>query len=327
MTVTCDNCNKNFKYPCLLTKHFKSKTACVKNLLCNSITVENTCPKCSKKFTRKSNLFRHLKLVDCTKKKLIYPANPKIEYIKNMVHGNNNTINVDQSTNINIHLGSNVVLPFDALNYDYVMKHIFTKEVMFELLKAGAMPAMCFRMMHLNPEFPKGHSVIPKNKRDNTYNIKGKDGWKVKHFDEFIRDYFSNIQYIIDIFKEENISDKMFTSFIKEKIDKLDNKFCYFFDDDRILDDTKNWIKMIKKELINAETMLRNTKRKDTRKLGGKKDADDIDLLGDGSGVGKVADEGDIGEEEEKIKKYKEEYAKKMEIINTLADVHNVKTI
>lgn len=287
MPVFCELCGKEFLYPNRLRRHLAGKLPCVKK--------KYNCHKCNKEFKIKSQLTRHLNgKTDCAKRVVKYPKNNKIEYMKNIIFSDNST-NITNVTNININIGADKVIPFGKINYDYIMNNnVFNKNMMYDLIKFAAMPVMYFRYVHLNPDHPERHNVLLKNKKDETMNIKESDGWKVKHFNEVIREYFSNLQNLLNIFKKKYFSDETFTEYLKNKFDDIDYKFTVFFEDDKTTSNTKQWMRSIKKELTDANVMLRKTKRKDNRKIMGEKE-EALNL-----------------EEEKKIEEYKELYEKKI---------------
>lgn len=278
MIHVCEFCKREFKYPYLLKKHLDKKLSCIKS--------EPKCNKCGKVFASKFSLQRHQtnRKSDCTKFIKSKYTNEKIEYMKKMIAGDystqtdnsttTNTINSNNINNINvhIHMGANMVLPFGKEDTNTI-----SKEMMYHILKFSAMPVMYLRMLHLNPKLPQNHNVILKNKKTNTMNIKTKDGWKEKSYMQFIFDYINNLQFMLDWFQKENIDDSKLTDFLKEKIADFDYKFDRFLVDDKILSDTKQWIKSMRQELIDSQKMLLETKRKDTRSKKGKDESLDIE--------------------------------------------------
>lgn len=264
MPVTCELCNKEFKYPCFLERHLNSKKKCnVK---------EFKCKKCNKTFPQNWRYQLHLKRkTPCVKVYKQY-TNHKIEMMNDAIYGKNITnnitnnidnsvTNIDNSINITIQPGANFILPFGKEN-----NSMMTKEMIEHLLKYAAMPVMYFRMLHLNPKYPENHNVILKNKKDNKMNIKTKDGWKEKSYMEFITDFINDLQhklYLYGLMTEEEITDIKRRKFIKDKIADLDYKCQRFLEDDKILSDVKQWIRSMRIELIDAQSFLLVSKRID----------------------------------------------------------------
>lgn len=233
---------------------------------------------------------------DCRKYMTIYQPTNKSEYMEKMLGTNtknsmknsqntmtnsqNNTVNTVNSNNTNVtinnnfHLGADKIVPFNRMNYDFIMNNIIDREGMLRMLKNQGMPVMMFRQGNLNPKFPKGHNVNIKNIKAGTMNVKEKDGWKVKDYKEFLRDFINNLQNILQIFETVNEEeDTPLSDYFKAKIKDLDYKFSHFYDNDndKTLPDVKMWFNRIKQEMIDCSEMLKNSMRKDTRKYKKKK--------------------------------------------------------
>lgn len=293
MPVKCKYCEKEFKYPYLLRRHLNGVRPCLKEKL--------ICEKCGREFNRTDSFKRHLNMkTDCRRFLTIYPPTDKSEYMEKvlgtknsmknsqntMTNSQNNTVNTVNSNNTNVtinnnfHLGADKIVPFNRMNYDFIMNNIIDREGMLRMLKNQGMPVMMFRQGNLNPKFPKGHNVNIKNIKAGTMNVKEKDGWKVKDYKEFLRDFINNLQNILQIFETVNEEeDTPLSDYFKAKIKDLDYKFSHFYDNDndKTLPDVKMWFNRIKQEMIDCSEMLKNSMRKDTRKSKKKKKIEGTD--------------------------------------------------
>ena len=74
--ISCDDCRKEFRYPCFLLKHLQRKYPCyspvppLRNELCQEIKEETPksvyeCEKCGKQFNTKQGKYQHKKNVKC----------------------------------------------------------------------------------------------------------------------------------------------------------------------------------------------------------------------------------------------------------------------
>lgn len=347
MTVTCERCKKEFKYPYLLKKHLEKKNSCLNNVLNQLILADNICKKCNKKFKNRSNLLKHLKTVDCTAVKSYYPDNPKITQHINYINGNNNVINqnttvnnVINNNNIHIHIGANTVIPFNKFTYDKVMDHLISRDDMITLFEMESMPVAYMRNIHINSRLPQGHCVNIKNKNKNEVNIKETDGWKIREFTEFILDYLNNLQRIIFLFEGE-IKDHPSYIEIKKNMEKIDKEITIYMDnvnEDGTIDtknispDLKIWMKRIKEELLDYSTMLKKTKLKDVRKPAKKKKITDSDesILIDDADVEDLSSDNEsiIDEDDEgykKAKEYEKKFDKQLNMLKTITKLRTDK--
>ena len=244
MPAVCPHCEKEFKHEWILTRHLNRKTKC---------THRFKCQKCNKYFKSKWELRRHKNIkTDCALRKTKI-VNSNIDNSVNKTINNNNSIN-----NSNIHLHFDGVNPFGRENKNYI-----SKELIFDLIRYKAMPAMYFEMLHLHPDHPENHNIPMSNKREKMVKVKTKGGWKQVPWLEQKRDLINEIEYDMDRFHEYHKDDESYTPLLKEKMKMFLKIFSDFMNDDIQTEDLQIWLKKIEMEMINEKRMLLLTKNKD----------------------------------------------------------------
>ena len=182
--IICKKCGDEFKTVQSLNKHLRRKTNCMKIKTNDSYSTpiitesnkDNKCYICGKTYSTKSNLKRHRKTCNIQDKgpdiiQLLMNQQKQIDFLQNQlitnqinplnvtINNNNNTINIQQNTYVNI-----TICSFG----DEDLTKLDKKKIM-ELLKGQIedfMPKM-IEHVHANPDHPDFHNVFydPKNEK------------------------------------------------------------------------------------------------------------------------------------------------------------------
>ena len=207
----CNKCQKNYKTIKYLINHQKS---------CNGLSVL-TCPKCMFTFTSRQAKSNHIKKNNCKAKSIIHGINPDVKNEIN-INGNNNTININNITNIN-NYGSERT---DHITYDEILKIIFNS--------CDYIIPKYIELKHYNKDFPENHNI--KYDKIKGCSIKNDDKWNVADIDyisdnlfnknssELIK-FYNNYKKDIDIIikkKEENYVKKELFQYIYLRFNYLD---------------------------------------------------------------------------------------------------------
>ena len=207
----CNKCQKNYKTIKYLINHQKS---------CNGLSVL-TCPKCMFTFTSRQAKSNHIKKNNCKAKSIIHGINPDVKNEIN-INGNNNTININNITNIN-NYGSERT---DHITYDEILFLIFNS--------CDYIIPKYIELKHYNKDFPENHNI--KYDKIKGCSIKNDDKWNVADIDyisdnlfnknssELIK-FYNNYKKDIDIIikkKEENYVKKELFQYIYLRFNYLD---------------------------------------------------------------------------------------------------------
>jgi uncharacterized C2H2 Zn-finger protein len=112
---TCPTCKIVFKYPSILKKHFETTIHCIKtddeikDFINNNKTINKTCNRCNKIFTRQDNYNRHISNLTCTNTSINTVNTNKLtkENMKKLLKVKKTLLNEQNSTNVNINNNNN----------------------------------------------------------------------------------------------------------------------------------------------------------------------------------------------------------------------------
>jgi hypothetical protein len=196
-----------------------------------------TCNYCSKMFSRKDNMVRHME-ERCKKnnnvnyKDLFYKAKEEFENEKNELKkhiellltkvGNTTTINNTNNIQLN--------------NYGKEDLSHITDNLKIQLLDIpyGAIPKM-IEEVHFNDNKPENKNIALTNKKDNKLKVFSNNKWNYRNKDEILHDLIDGKYFILDSYYEDNVNK------LDKKYKNYDNfRKCYDNNDKKLLEQLKN---------------------------------------------------------------------------------------
>ena len=192
--------------------HFSSKiTQFPSKTTTNSVEILNhkkyTCNYCSKEYSRKDNLKRHL-LKDCKEQNIIIEENNQLnelielqklkikDLVKNgnTINSNNIQINVDKSINLNY---------FGKENLEMI-----TDDVKKELIKGPfKMMSKLMKLVYFNKKYPENHTLKMVNKNKDVMKIHNKNGWELVDKKDTVEYILEDKNYEVDSFYDDNVKE------------------------------------------------------------------------------------------------------------------------
>ena len=201
----CEYCNKEFTKKNNLYRHIKHICKKAKELKCNY---------CEKVFNNHSSYYRHMKhfckhkleednIIDSNFKNKLIPFN------QNSHNTTNNNTNTNTNTNHSHNSTVNNVGQINNItikNFGAEDTSHLTDEFMYEMIRAPQkMMLPMIEKIHLDESKPQNKNIKVPNIRENTYKVYDQGKWLYKDRDEIIKDMVDAKCYEVDRFFTDKI--------------------------------------------------------------------------------------------------------------------------
>lgn len=283
MTIyKCEKCKHQFDRKSTYNNHLTRKNPCKLN-----DNVDNECSYCNKKFSKLSNLNKHLKIckeklieddnqaqIDEIKQELENKFEEQVEQLKIMFQKKfeeqrkqieelsqiteaNQNITVTENShnnNNNNNTTNNIINIYNAGKEDLSR---LSKEDTIKICTSGTYyPIVAAEVIHCNKNYPEFQNFLISNLRSNTGFVKINDNWESRSHEEIFRTLLKVDKNHVSTLMKDLQVDKKLKLKLESTQDEIDTG-----------ESKEHQIPKIKEKLYNASKMITKNKKKEEKVL------------------------------------------------------------